>query len=195
MTVETRLLFGMTLNMFWKRALQVAVTSDLSALKNTIQRGSCISNNIYICIHRLLFPWVINLFVVGVVCPCNIIRSYQGRYRLITEHTHSNFIVLPCWLFRLSVLWSNILPTQSHYPDTELTSPCPIPLMPSASLGNNKVQLFFSINNWFDSTVKQSPTHEPQGLPIRPLRSVVICQHSLRIYIYIYIYVCVYIYI
>ena len=31
-------------------------------------------------------------------------------------------------------------PTQSHYPNTELTSPCPIIIMLSARLGSNKYQ-------------------------------------------------------
>ena len=39
-------------------------------------------------------------------------------------------------------------PTQSHYTDTEPTSPSPILIMPSARLGSNKYQ-FESL--WFDS--------------------------------------------
>ena len=43
-------------------------------------------------------------------------------------------------------------PTQSHYPDTELASPCPILLMLSARLGSDKYQFF--LNHWFDTETK-----------------------------------------
>ena len=61
-----------------------------------------------------------------------------GLYRLLTTvRTHGDFIVLPH------------LNTQSHYPDTERTSPCLILIMPSAGLGSNKYQFY---SHWFDST-------------------------------------------
>ena len=41
-------------------------------------------------------------------------------------------------------------PTQSHYPDTELTSRCPILIMVSAWLGSGKYQFF--LIHWCDST-------------------------------------------
>ena len=37
--------------------------------------------------------------------------------------------------------------TQSHYPDTEPRSPCPILIIPSAWLGSDKYQL---LSHWFD---------------------------------------------
>ena len=40
-------------------------------------------------------------------------------------------------------------PTQSHYPDTEPTSPCPILLMPSARLGSDTYQFDKSLV-WLD---------------------------------------------
>ena len=46
-------------------------------------------------------------------------------------------------------------PIQSHYPDTDPTSPCPILIISSAWLGNNKYQCL-----WFDLTRFQ--THELQ---------------------------------
>ena len=45
--------------------------------------------------------------------------------QVVTGLTHGNFIVLPHWKIR-------------HYPDTELTSPCPILLMLNARLGSAK---------------------------------------------------------
>ena len=39
--------------------------------------------------------------------------------------------------------------TQSHYPDTEPTSPCSILIMSSARLGSDKLQF---LSHWFDST-------------------------------------------
>ena len=44
--------------------------------------------------------------------------------------------------------------TQSHYPDTEPTSPCPILLMLSANLGSDKYQFYKSLV-WID--------HEPNS--------------------------------
>ena len=40
-------------------------------------------------------------------------------------------------------------PTQSHYLETEQTSPCPVLIMPSARLGSNKYNF---LSHWFDST-------------------------------------------
>ena len=37
---------------------------------------------------------------------------------------------------------TNQYPTQSYYPHTELTSPCPILLMPSAWLGSDKYKFY-----------------------------------------------------
>ena len=72
-------------------------------------------------------------------------------------------------------------PTQSHYPHTEPTSPCPILIMPSIRLGSNKYQF---LSHWFDSTkvrkcevwirTRDLPEREADTLPIRPPRLVVI---------------------
>ena len=45
-------------------------------------------------------------------------------------------------------------PTQSHYPDTGQTSPCPILIMSSAWLESKKYQF---LSHWFDSTKSESP--------------------------------------
>ena len=57
------------------------------------------------------------------------LRSYQDGYRLVAVCTSGYFIVLP---HRKS--------SQSHYPDTKLTSPWPIQLMLSILLGSDKYQ-------------------------------------------------------
>ena len=57
---------------------------------------------------------------------------------------------------------------QSHYPDTEPTSPCPILIMPSTWLGSDKYQF---VSHWFDLTMGSnpwSPARETRALPIRP---------------------------
>ena len=63
-------------------------------------------------------------------------------------------------------------PTQSHYPDTEVTNPFPILLMPSARLGSDKYQFE---SNWFDSTGNRTPDRphfEASALRIRLPRPV-----------------------
>ena len=59
-------------------------------------------------------------------------------------------------------------PTQSHYPTTELTSPCPILLMSSARLGSNKYQFYKSLV-WLDQE-PNAPISHTRGhiLPIWP---------------------------
>ena len=56
-------------------------------------------------------------------------------------------------------------PIQSHYPDTERTSPCPILLMPSHRLGSDKYKL---ISHWFDLTEPNSSStaYEVRTVPI-----------------------------
>ena len=59
------------------------------------------------------------------------------------------------WLYRAAALGHQAAgtvtcyPTQSHYPTTEQTSPCPMLIMPSAGLGSDKYQFK---GFWFDST-------------------------------------------
>ena len=60
-------------------------------------------------------------------------------------------------------------PTQSHYPDIEATSPCPVLIRPNTWLGSDNYNL---ISHWFESTMGSSP-RSPKGengaLPIRSL--------------------------
>ena len=78
-------------------------------------------------------------------------RSYQDRYQLVAVCTHGNFTVLPSWKTRPPVGPM----TQSYYPDTEPTSPCPILIMLSVRLGGYKYQL---LSHWSDMT--RFRTHE-----------------------------------
>ena len=62
--------------------------------------------------------------------------------------THGDFIVLPP-LGNQATSTMTWYHTQSHYPDTKPTSPCPIQIMPSAWLGSGKYSF---LTLWFDST-------------------------------------------
>ena len=90
------------------------------------------------------------------------VGSYQDGYRLVTVHTHGNFIVK-------NLATSNVTqyPTQPHYPAAELTSPCPIPL--NAERQTEKQEQYICIGHCFDSTENhsRSPTPETRALPIR----------------------------
>ena len=69
-----------------------------------------------------------------------------------TVHTHSIlFIVLPRY------------PTQSHYPDTELTSYCLILIMPKARIGSNEYKLCKSLV-WVDQEPNSNFPHRNPAL-------------------------------
>ena len=75
---------------------------------------------------------------------------------LLIMHTNGDFIVLPQWegVQSTSNHHDLIYSTQSHYPYTEPTCPCPILTMPSAWLGSDKHQF---LRHWFDSTRSSNP--------------------------------------
>ena len=56
-------------------------------------------------------------------------------------------------------------PTQSYYPDTEPTNPCPILIMPITWLRSDKYQ-FHKSSVWLDHRFES--TCETRALPIRP---------------------------
>ena len=70
--------------------------------------------------------------------------SYQDNYRLVTVLTRGDFIMLPPLANQITGTITQY-PSQSHYRDTELTSPSPILLMPSTQLGSNKHQFYMSL--------------------------------------------------
>ena len=92
--------------------------------------------------------------------PSTIIMLVVARIQgLVTVCTHGNFIVLPHW----ETLLPDWYPTQSHYPDTELTSSCPIILMPSARLGSNKCNICMSLI-WLDWDLNSRPSTRETAL-------------------------------
>ena len=68
------------------------------------------------------------------------------------------------WEIKTLALWS-------HYPYIELTSPCPILLMPNNSLGGKNINC---VRHWFDliGNQSQTPTRMAHNLPIRRRRLV-----------------------
>ena len=82
------------------------------------------------------------------------------------------------WLYSAALLGNQATstmtkyPTQSHYPDTVLTSPCPVLIMPKARLESDEFQFYKSLV-WLDWKPNSlTPTCEPPALPIRPPRLV-----------------------
>ena len=67
----------------------------------------------------------------------------------------------------LSIIIMTQYLTQSDYPDTNLTSSCPIPIMPITWLRRDKYQ-FYKLSDWLDRDPNsQSPTCETCALPSR----------------------------
>ena len=65
-------------------------------------------------------------------------------------------------------------PTQSHYPDYVLTSPCPILALPSAGLRSDKYQ-FYKSSVWLGWNSNLGPcTQKARALPNQPPRAVYI---------------------
>ena len=81
---------------------------------------------------------------------------------LTRENTHSrwHYIAAPPWNQAASIHY----PTQSHYPNLELTSPCPILLILSSKLGSGNYQ-FDNLLVWHDWEQNcWSPTREASAL-------------------------------
>ena len=118
-----------------KRVVVTAYSTSSPTRKALVYVGA------YICI----FVCFVCLFVL---CQSNILRSYQDRYRLVTVHTHGDFIVLPHGktLATITMTW---YPTQSNYLDVEPTSPCPFLIIQSAWLGSDSYQ-FIKLLVWLD---------------------------------------------
>ena len=69
---------------------------------------------------------------------------------LLVFYVLATYMVISGWgLARGSAhswhLYITLYPIQSHYPDTDLTSPCPILLMPNTRLGSDKYQFYKSL--------------------------------------------------
>ena len=101
------------------------------------------------------------------------IRTHTDLWQCI----HCGSIVLSHWETRPPAPWTDILLDQSHYPDTEPTSPCPIIIMPSTRLGSEKYQFIGLKKLWsgFESVTfrfPDLPEQEAGTLLIRPPRLV-----------------------
>ena len=68
-----------------------------------------------------------------------------SRWALIV-HTHGDFIVKAAPLENQAIGTMNQYPTQSHYPATELTSPCPLLLVPEPDQEATSMNF---ISHWF----------------------------------------------
>ena len=75
--------------------------------------------------------------------------SPVGQWVPTCDSAHSRWLYSAASLEHQAVSSMVCYPTQSHYPDTEPTSPCPILIMPSTRLGSDKYQLY---SHCFDST-------------------------------------------
>ena len=120
-----------------------------------------------------MLPCIIIEGLLGCCCfkSWQHLRSDQDGNWLMTVHIHGNFIVQPYWEIRPPGTTTQH-PTLSRYPDTELTSPCPNLLIPSARLGSDKHQFYKSLV-WLDwEPNSRSPTRDASALTIRPPRPV-----------------------
>ena len=79
------------------------------------------------------------------VATSNVISGWVS----ICDSLHSWRLYSAAPLGNKAICTMTWYPTQSHYHDTELTSPCPILLIPSAWLGSDNHK---SLNHRFDST-------------------------------------------
>ena len=95
---------------------------------------------ILVCHTILLLPYMFYQIMLFLCCftSSQHLKSYGDGYRLVTVHTHGDFIVLPHWETRPSASWP---PTQLHYPDTKPTSLYPILIMLSTWLGSDRYKL------------------------------------------------------
>ena len=122
-----------------------------------------------------------NLGVIGVKIDAGFLVVYLLVYILATSKIISGWVP-PCnsvhswWLYSAAppgdqatdtITW---YPTQWHYSDTMGTSPCPILIIFSARLGNDKYKFDLI---WLDREPNfQSLTPKSCGLPIQPPRPV-----------------------
>ena len=82
----------------------------------------------------------VSLFVVLGHSKSNVI----SRWVPTCDSAHSSLFYSAAPLGNQAISTITRHPTQSHYPDTEPTSPCPILIMLSAWLGSDKYNIFES---------------------------------------------------
>ena len=87
------------------------------------------------------------------------LRLYQYEYWLVTVHSWQLYSAALLREQTTSIMmW---FPTTIHYPNTELTSPCPRTVMPSARLDNDKYN-FCKLLVWLDWDSKMRPSTHTQ---------------------------------
>ena len=120
----------------------------------TVNKGSCL---MMILLPLPCCSWFLHFLYRVAIHPCCDTSECLSRYQHETVHTHN-------------MTW---YPTQSHYLDTEPTSPYPILIMPSTWLESDKYQSYKSVV-WLDQgSNPQFPTPEALALLIRPPRPAV----------------------
>ena len=94
------------------------------------------------------------------------LKSYQVRYRLVTAHSWRFYSAAPLENQAAGIMTQ--YPIQSHYPDTKVTSPCPILLKVSVRLESDKDQFCMSLV-WLDRAPNSwSPERDTRALSILP---------------------------
>ena len=114
---------------------QLWVLPDISLVRAARQLGVVIDKTLQNRVNSIqVMNQTVLLLVSCLFASWQHLGSYQSGYWLVTMCTHYDIIVLHRWETM------NWYPTQSPYPDTDLTSLCPVWIMPSARLGSNKYQ-------------------------------------------------------
>ena len=121
------------------------------------------------------FVWILlqtGLWLVFGVMSWQHLRTYQDMCTLDSVHWWWLYGAAPLEDHSASIMtW---YPTQSHYPDTEPTSPCPILIIPSTRRGSNMYTFWKSVI-WLDwesnSRTPELPHRFLPNLPLRPARS------------------------
>ena len=83
------------------------------------------------------------------MCFLVVAQAQWGEIVLTCDGAHSWQLYSAASLEQQATSSMSCYLTQSQYPDSELTSPCPILIMPSIRLGSDKYQFK---SHWFDST-------------------------------------------
>ena len=115
---------------------RLALNKFLHHLPNTESQVSRerINNRQKMCPNQSQASSPTRLLGVYVFTGCKVISGWLPTW--VSAHSWQLYSAAPLGNYATGTLTQ--YPTQSHYPDTELTSPCPIPLMQSAGLGNDK---------------------------------------------------------
>ena len=119
------------------------------------------------------------LLVFYILAPSKIISGWV----LTRVSVHSRWLYSAATLMHQAADTMIQHPTQSEYPDPEITNPCPIILIPSSRLGSDTSQ-FYKPLAWLDLELNsRSVACEACAVPIQPLRPVHKHEDSCSLYI------------